>query len=151
MRECVVAFIVKGKRILLGKRSVAREFYPDVWDAFGGHLNPNESCEDALRRELHEELGIIPTRWTFLMTADEPDPVANGKGQYHIYLVTRWDGVPTNMQLEEHSLVEWFEFERAMNLPFPHPLYTKVIEQIEQAIERRQAYEIIKISRKILR
>ena len=52
MRECVAAFIVKDKKILLGKRSAERKFYPDIWDVFGGHLNPGETTEEALRREL---------------------------------------------------------------------------------------------------
>lgn len=132
MRECVAAFIVKEKKILLGKRSAEREFYPNIWDVFGGHLKPDESREDALRRELSEELRIVPTKWEFLLTADEPNPAENGNGQYHLYLVTAFDGTPQNLQREEHAIVKWFEFEEARNLPFAHPLYVKLIERISR-------------------
>lgn len=83
MRECVAAFIVEREKVLLGKRNTTREFYPDVWDVFGGHQKRSESREDALRRELFEEIGIVPTRWKFLLTVDEPDSVKYGQGQYH--------------------------------------------------------------------
>lgn len=85
-----------------------------------------------LRRELKEELGIMPTRWEFLITVDEPHPAENGNGQSHFYLVTAYDGVPQNLQAEEYSIVEWFEFEKAMNLPFAHPLCAEMLAQISQ-------------------
>lgn len=127
MRECVAAFIVEGEKILLGKRSATREFYPGVWDAFGGHQNPGEPREDALRRELFEELGIVPTDWKFLLTVKEPNPAENGAGLYHFYLVIAWGGTPRNLQPAEHARIEWFEFEQAINLPFAHPLYAELI------------------------
>lgn len=135
MRECVAAFIVAGEKILLGKRSQTREFYPNIWDVFGGHQNRGESQADALRRELAEELGIVPTRWKFLLTANEPNEAANGAGQYHFYLVTAYDGAAQNMQPEEHSVVEWFEFEEAMKLPFAHPLYARMIKRFSKEIK----------------
>lgn len=130
MRECVAAFVVKENKVLLGKRSAERAFYPNIWDVFGGHKEAGETREAALRRELREELGIVVTGWRFLLTVDEPDRAANGAGQYHIYLVTAWDGEPQNLQPEEHAIVEWFGFEEAMNLPFAHPLYAELIAKL---------------------
>lgn len=120
---------------MLGKRSESRAFYPNIWDVFGGHQKPGESREAALRRELREELGIVPTRWRFLLTVDEPNPAENGAGQYHFYLVMAWDGEPQNLQPEEHAIVEWFEFEQAINLPFAHPLYAELIEKFSEESE----------------
>jgi 8-oxo-dGTP diphosphatase len=34
-------------------------FFPDHWGCFGGALEPGESYEDGLRRELGEELGLV--------------------------------------------------------------------------------------------
>lgn len=133
MRQCVAAFIVAGHRVLLGKRNATRMFYPDIWDVFGGHQKPNESREDTLRREIFEELGIVPTEWKFLLTVDEPNETENGQAQYHFYLVTAYDGEPQNLQPDEHSVVYWFEFEQAINLPFAHPLYAKMIAQFQRS------------------
>ena len=136
MRECVAAFVLEGKKILLGKRSAERAFYPNVWDVFGGHLEPNESREDGLRRELREELGIKPTEMRFLLTVDEPDRAANGAGVYHFYLVTAYAGDPRNLQPDEHARVEWFEFDEAVKMPFAHPLYAEFIRQFADASQK---------------
>lgn len=133
MRECVAAFIVAGEKVLLGKRSPAREFYPDVWDVFGGHQIRGESREETLRRELMEELGIVPTRWEFLTTVDEPNEAENGEGQYHFYLVNDFEGEPANLQPQEHAVVQWFEFDEAINLPFVHPLYAEMITRFSNS------------------
>lgn len=136
MRECAAAFIVKDKKVLLGKRSATRSLYPDVWDVFGGHLILGESREDALRRELLEELGIVPTELKFLLTVSEPNPSENGGGQYHFYLVTAFDGKPQNLQPDEHTFIEWFGFKEAIDLPFAHPLYAEMLERISMQIEQ---------------
>ena len=69
MRDCVVALIIRDQRILLGRRSPTRDFYPNVWDLFGGHVEPGERQHEALIRELGEELDIRPTTWTYLQTS----------------------------------------------------------------------------------
>lgn len=130
MRECVAAFVVKNGKILLGRRSATREFYPDVWDAFGGHQKAGESDEQTLRRELMEELGIVPTIWKFLITVDEPNPLENGEGNYHFYLITDFTGEARNLQPAEHAFIEWFSFEEALQLEFADPLYAEMIRQI---------------------
>lgn len=58
----VAAVTVLADRILLGKRTPNREFFPNVWDVFGGHIEPDEERDQTLIRELKEELGITPTR-----------------------------------------------------------------------------------------
>lgn len=133
MRECVAAVIVAKERILLGKRSQHRKFYPNIWDVFGGHQNTGETHEETLRRELFEELGIVPTEFQFLISVDEPNPSKNGDGMYHFYLVTNWEGEPQNLQPEEHEIVEWFEFEKAVKLPFVHPFYVELINRLSES------------------
>ena len=45
-----------GVEVLMVRR--ARPPYQDAWDCPGGFIDPDEHPVDALRRELHEELGI---------------------------------------------------------------------------------------------
>jgi 8-oxo-dGTP diphosphatase len=129
MRECVAALIVQQQTILLGQRSAERAFYPGVWDVFGGHVEPHESNEQALQRELDEELGITPTHWEYLATLPEPDPDRHGPGQYHFYLVTAWHGAPTNRQPQEHARIQWFDLGQAMHLDLAHPAYARLFAQ----------------------
>jgi len=66
--EVVAALIIRSQKILLGLRSATRAFYPNVWDVFGGHMEPGEQQHQTLVGKLQEELGITPTQWTSLET-----------------------------------------------------------------------------------
>jgi 8-oxo-dGTP diphosphatase len=122
--EVVAALIIQSQMILLGQRSATRTFYPGVWDVFGGHVEAGEQQHETLIRELQEELGITPTKWSYLETislANEgSDPVT-----VHLYLVTDWTGMPTNRQLDEHSAIGWFTLAQATQLPLAHPSYPR--------------------------
>ena len=126
MIEIVGAMIVRQKQILLGKRSATRAVYPGIWDIFGGHMEAGESPEQTLQRELAEELGITITVWSYVETLIEPGGNRYGKLIYHWYLVTGWDGVPTNVQPEEHDHIQWFALDEALQLDFPDPAYHRL-------------------------
>ena len=128
--EVVAALIVRAGKILLGQRSAERVFYPDVWDMFGGHVEPGEQLQQTLVRELEEELGITPTQWTFLetLTVDLPSPPEEPPDLLivHIYRVTDWAGTPANMQPEEHSTIGWFALEEAVKLRLADAMYPEL-------------------------
>jgi 8-oxo-dGTP diphosphatase len=123
--EIVAALIVRSQKILLGHRSAEREFYPDVWDVFGGHVEPGEGQQQTLVRELQEELGITPTLWKYLEKISFPSDASDRVTMY-LYLVTDWTGTPVNRQLEEHSTIDWFSLEQAVQLSLAHPDYPAV-------------------------
>jgi len=135
--EVVAALIIRSQKILLGRRSAARAFYPNVWDVFGGHMEPGEQHGNehpqTLIRELQEELGITPTQWAYLETfrviqpasLNEPsDPVT-----LHLYLLTDWEGNPVNRQLDEHSAIGWFSLAQVTGLQLAHPSYPTLFAQ----------------------
>ena len=99
-QKVVAALIVESQKILLGLRASTRTSYPGVWDVFGGNIEPGEQQQQALVRELQEELGITPARWTFLETIVASIPEQRGVQPYqlhlHLYLVTAWSGTPGN-------------------------------------------------------
>lgn len=127
MEESVGAIIVRRGTILLGKRSSERTSYPHVWDVFGGHIEPLESHEQALRRELNEELGITPIAWRYLETVTEPEKAGwHARPRCHCYVVTQWRGTPTNQQPNEHERIEWFSLSEASQLELAHPAYPRL-------------------------
>ena len=133
IHEVVATLIVQAGRILLGQRSPTRAFYPNVWDMFGGHVEPGEEPSRTLVRELEEELGITPVEWSFLETLRVPVP-AQGQEEpeemiAHLCLVTAWSGTPANRQPEEHDIIGWFSLEEALQLDLADPLYRKIFVQ----------------------
>ena len=115
--------------VLLGRRAASREFYPDVWDVPGGHLEPGETGEQALVRELREEIGVTPTAWAPLGEFRASLPDGNGSIVLHLHAVTSWNGTPRNLSPGEHSKVSWFAVEDACRLALAHPSYPEVLRR----------------------
>ena len=70
---------------------------------------------------MKEEIGVEPTEWSYLDTiiAKTSDAVVKCR----FYVVTAWRGEPTNLQLEEHEVIEWFSIESAQSLQLADPAY----------------------------
>jgi 8-oxo-dGTP diphosphatase len=56
--QVVAAILRDDDRVLLCHRSPHRQWFPNVWDLPGGHVDAGEQPEEAVRRELLEELGV---------------------------------------------------------------------------------------------
>jgi 8-oxo-dGTP diphosphatase len=138
VHQIVAGLIVKSDHILLGRRSEQRAFYPNVWDVFGGHMEPGEQPEETLIRELGEELGITPTQWTNLETIMESVPDRDGIPSdeliCHLYCVTAWVGTPVNQQPHEHSIIQWFSYAEAVQLDLADPVYPRLFAQCLRSI-----------------
>jgi len=91
-------------------------------------------------RELKEELDITPTKFQEIRILDEPNIEAYGAYQYHVYLVTDWNGVPCNQQPQEHSEIKWFSIEDALVLELAHPHYPVLFKEIDRSAGA-EAYE----------
>jgi isopentenyldiphosphate isomerase len=62
----VLVFDENGE-LFLQKRSMKKDVAPGKWDtSVGGHVNAGEGLEEALSREMEEELGITACRPEFL-------------------------------------------------------------------------------------
>ena len=117
-------------QVLLGKRSPHRTFYPSVWDIIGGHREAGENTIATLHRELDEEIGVVPIEYRLLSVLAEPTPELNGPGQYHVYLVTSWDGTPQNLRPDEHSEVAWIKVSEIDKLEVAHPSYSRLFRSL---------------------
>ena len=105
--RCVAGALIRDGKILLVKRSPQSRFYPDVWDLFGGHVEGEETLEDALYREAFEELRVKVERLYKIGTFY--DPVE--RAEISVFVVRGWVGEPTNAELNEHSEIRWFTLE----------------------------------------
>ncbi|HEY4123101.1 MAG TPA: NUDIX domain-containing protein [Rhizomicrobium sp.] len=112
------AAIVSDGKLLLGLRA-PHKTYGGCWDILGGHVEQGEAVKDALVRELQEEAGIVPTRWTFLRSMAFAESAM--QAVLMIFDVRAWDGTPTPCG-NEHVELKWFSFAEAgalRNLAFP--------------------------------
>ena len=75
----------RAGRLLIYLRDDKPEIpFPNHWDLFGGHLEAGETPEQALLREVREELGITLEEWQFFRRFDcsAGDAYANVKYIY---------------------------------------------------------------------
>jgi mutator protein MutT len=117
-RPCVGCFIHDAGRVLLSRRAV--EPARGEWDLVGGFIEPGETAEDAVRREVREEttlrvepaayLGSLPDVY-----GDRDYPTLN-----LIYLVRRVSGDPKPK--DDVAELGWFEIDAIPDLAFPHQL-----------------------------
>jgi 8-oxo-dGTP diphosphatase len=128
--DCVGALLLREGRILLGRRAPDRRWLPDAWDLFGGHIEPGESPDQALQRELAEELGIRPLAWDWL------DTLVGADWRLRIALVRSWEGEPHNRQPAEHAQIQWCPLDIAQARLGPvHAGFAKVLARAQRATE----------------
>ena len=90
------AVIVDGTgRCLLSYRH-SGQHQGDCWEFPGGKLEPGESAEQALRRELHEELGITAEIGPLLH--QQQHRYSDKSVQLFFFQVERWRGEPTGRE-----------------------------------------------------
>lgn len=111
MRHIVNAVFVGPDGVLLARRSPQRKNYPDCWSFPGGHFEEGENLNDALVREIGEELAVVPLTFEPLMRIPDPHAVAEPI-TYHMYLVRDWRGVPKIVDTE-YSELRWLSVEKA--------------------------------------
>ena len=109
-------FIGEDGKILLGLRAASKKVWPSHWDTIGGRVEPGESLDLALIREVQEEVGVTPTRIGLVAIVQERQPEIYGEALHHIYAVTAWEGgEPANI-CEEHTELKWFDVSEMRQL-----------------------------------
>lgn len=115
MLVAAVALVDRDGRVLLAQRPEGRSM-AGLWEFPGGKLEPGESPEAALIRELHEELAI--DTWESCLA-----PLSFASHAYDdfhllmpLFACRKWDGVP---QPREHAALRWATVRNLANYPMP--------------------------------
>ena len=112
LREVAKAVIYKDNFFLFQLRDNDDSIsYPNKWSLFGGEVDKDENFEEALKRELVEELHWCPNKFFYL--AKDTDKTTNCNINYYL--------VPC--ELPDHKLIlgegqamKWFTVQEIMNL-----------------------------------
>jgi 8-oxo-dGTP diphosphatase len=133
VHDCVGALLVRDGAILLGRRRDDCDWLAGAWDVFGGHVEAGESGEQAIARELTEEVGVVVVEGD-LFFLDELEGGAPEAWRLRLYRVANWTGEPTN--LAEHSELRWCALEDAQALlRAAHPEFARVLAlAVEQSV-----------------
>ena len=123
----VVGILIRPGQVLMCHRRADRDWYPDVWDFPGGHLEPGETAEEALVREAREELGVHLVGPLTEQAAWSSD---DGEEDITFLLVERWHGQPANLAPEEHDAIRWVSVEEALALRLPDPAYPHLLRSL---------------------
>lgn len=125
--ECVAAILRRNGRLLLCHRHPDREWYPDTWDLPGGHVDPGERPEEALARELDEELGVVVSPpfgpWLAALHDDQLGI------DLSIWLIDDWQGEVRNRAADEHDELRWVTADAYADLPLAHPSYLGLLDR----------------------
>jgi mutator protein MutT len=108
----VAAVIERDGRFLLTLRPAGTHL-ADHWEFPGGKCEPHESHVEALRRELHEELGIVAEVGALEHAVSHAYPERTV--ELHFYRCT-FVGEPTGLIGQE---VRWVARAELATLPFP--------------------------------
>jgi mutator protein MutT len=89
--DCVDGILVERRRFLVEKRRDDDDADPGLIEIPGGHVDPDETLEDALRREMKEELGIDVEKGRLVQKSLYT--ATNGERQrIHYFHVEKWNG-----------------------------------------------------------
>lgn len=109
LSPAVIVLIERDDRILLAR---GRQFPPGRWGIIAGFVEPGESLEYAVRREVREEVGIELTDVRYAASQPWPFPHAIMLG-----FTARW--ASGEIQLDERELAEagWFGIDELPRIP----------------------------------
>lgn len=130
-------------RLLIAQRS-APPILAGLWEFPGGKVEAAESCEQALARELSEELGV-----RILVGAEVPGPHVQGwplneRLAMRVFFAEIFSGTPDT--LEDHSALRWMPlpnsrddaqaYDDLMGLPWipaDLPIVVALLQQLQDA------------------
>ena len=122
--KVVAAIIKKEKQIFATQRGYGD--YKDWWEFPGGKIEQGETPEEALVREIKEELDTTITVDRFLMTVEYDYP------EFHLSMDCFFCSIESgNLTLLEHEAAKWLPVDNLRQVNWL-PADMEIIEQIEK-------------------
>lgn len=107
--EVVAAVICHNGKFFATQRGYGE--FKDFWEFPGGKMEPGETREEALKREIREELDTEISVDTFLTTVEYPYPAFHLT--MHCFFCSVLSG---HLELKEHENAAWLRLEELDNV-----------------------------------
>lgn len=138
---CVVAgALQRGDGLWLMHKRPAQKHHGGLWEFPGGKVEEYENQQEALIRELREELGIDIVLDSHVAVAEARDDAQHGRKSIVIALYTSrdWEGEPRAL---EGGRIEWFtpdQIRRLNKPPLDVMLADKLFAELaDKGLQRR--------------
>jgi 8-oxo-dGTP diphosphatase len=124
-----VAMVDVDGRVLIAQRPAGKSM-AGLWEFPGGKVDPGETPEEALVRELREELGVETTGSCLAPIAF----ASHGYETFHLlmplYACRKWQGTP---RPREGQVLKWVEVRALIDYPMP-PADIPLIAQLRDLL-----------------
>lgn len=127
----VVAAIIQHDGLILAARRKAGGPSGGKWEFAGGKLEPGETPQQALSREIMEELGLV------IEVGDELGQFTTDLEPYRIHLHCFWcEVLDGDMVLNDHEEVRWCTVEELNELDWalPDVPAVRLIQEIQKLV-----------------
>ena len=124
--EVVAGILIAADgRILIAERTGDHAF-SGMWEFPGGKIGAGESKQQALARELAEEIGVVVQKSDFFMSLehDYPDRAVC----LHFFKVTNWIGEPSGLEGQKLRWLSAADIEDGLMLPADAPVIEALLE-----------------------
>lgn len=118
----VMGLVVRGQELLLAR---SPHFAPGMYSAIAGFVEAGESLEQALKREILEESGIVADHFQYFDSQSWPFP----HSLMVAYVAQYVSGSPV-AQPEEIEDVRWFPLQALPTLPPPISIAGRLIRSV---------------------
>ena len=112
MKNTTLLFLIKKEDDVVNAVCLAmkkRGFGVGRWNGVGGKTNEGETIEDAVRREAHEEIGIVVTEMKKVAELTFMFPAKPEWNQLvHVYTSVAWEDAPAE---SEEMRPQWFALD----------------------------------------
>lgn len=137
-RVCVIGAVILNEqgRAFVQKRSHERRQFPGCWDIVGGHVEPGETLDEGLRREIAEETGWQLAR--ILTIVGKFDYVVGSEAIRELDVLVEVVGNLNDPQVEwsKHSEFRWISLDEVEILKENRsPGDTLIYDVVKKALE----------------
>ncbi|KAJ3321408.1 hypothetical protein HDV06_004393 [Boothiomyces sp. JEL0866] len=113
--KAAIGIIKNGNSVFMCQRSLKKSTYPGFWEYPGGKIEEGETPAEAIKRELHEEVGITVIEMEHLGYWE------NDTYSIDAFVVTKYSGEPSIKENQIDS--KWVLIQDADNYKLPPLTY----------------------------